>query len=151
MVLSCGWRCHFPWQVLPSRFLWLCVWRYNLVPTAFFQFLPDLSEEFVPPTPPSWGHSEGSVLSSTCNCGSLWKRPAREVGRPGLLCAPYAFGSQSGVLRSLFLIIIVHIFAFRAAQREPAGGGSKSSFNFHCDGLLLHLKWCLICTRALRL
>lgn len=54
-------------------------------------------------------------------------------------------------LRSLFLIIIVHISAFHAAQREPAGGGSKSSFNFHCDGLLLHLKWCLICTRALRL
>lgn len=54
-------------------------------------------------------------------------------------------------LRSLFLIIIVHTFSFHAEQQESAGGGSKSSFNFHCDGLSLHLKRCLICTCAPRL
>lgn len=54
-------------------------------------------------------------------------------------------------LRSLFLIIIVHIFSFYSDQREVAGDGSKSFFNFYCDGLSLHLKWCLICACALRL
>lgn len=121
-----------------------------LSPTSFIEFFHGFPGESVPSAPPSWGHSEIFLLSSSCGCGSWWKRPVRWDSQ--VCCVlPVHLALKVQYLGSLFLIIIVHIFSFHADQQEPAGAGSKSSFNFHCDGLLLHLKWCLICTCALRL
>lgn len=77
-------------------------------------------------------------------CSSGW--PVRFV--VSSLCI---FSLRVVYLRSLVLIIVVHIFSFHADTWKAAGGGSKSSFNFYDDGLSLHLKWCLICTCTLRL
>lgn len=116
-----------------------------LFPTSFIEFFRGFPGEAALPAPPSWGLIRGSVLSSSCSGGFLGKG----LSVRWVFCALRMHLAIKVVyLRSLFLIIIVLIISFHADQQEPTGGGSKSFFNFHCDELLLHIKWCLICTRA---
>lgn len=135
----------FSFSVVVCAAVQPCFPRYSL--SSF-----SLPEEFICLNPFILGTLRRfSFESQLQSCGSLWSSSVCQVGQSSSLCLPYAFSLRVVYLRSLVFIIIVHIFSFHADQWKAAGSGSKSSFNFYDDGLSLHLKWCLICTRALRL
>lgn len=66
-------------------------------------------------------HLGGTVLNFSGYCDS----PVRRV--------PHAFGSQDGIAGVFVFNHNNSHFSFHGEHHEPAGGGRKASFNFHCS------------------